>query len=142
MPTGSRSPGHASSRRVRERRIAAGLDFYRRLAESLLENGIAPWATLYHWDLPQELEDRGGWLIRDTASRFADYSALVTDELGDVISHWITLNEPWCSAFLGYASGYHAPGQNLGARAAHAAHHLLLGHGHAVAAIRDAAGCS
>jgi beta-glucosidase len=116
----------------------SGIDFYRRLAQSLIEHGIAPWATLYHWDLPQALEDRGGWLERDTALRFADYAALVADELGDVITHWITLNEPWCSAFLGYASGDHAPGLQVGSRSAHAAHHLLLGHGNAVAAIRTA----
>ncbi|HEY0260887.1 MAG TPA: GH1 family beta-glucosidase [Lacisediminihabitans sp.] len=117
----------------------AGLGFYRDLAEKLLERGIAPWATLYHWDLPQALEDRGGWLNRDTAFRFADYAALVAEELGDVIPNWITLNEPWCSAFLGYASGVHAPGRRVGAESAHAAHHLLLGHGLAVPAIRGAA---
>ncbi|MET3566775.1 beta-glucosidase [Leifsonia sp. 563] len=114
----------------------AGVDFYRRLAESLLQRGVTPWATLYHWDLPQALEDRGGWLQRDTALRFADYAAHVADQLGDLVSHWITLNEPWCSAFLGYASGYHAPGHTVGSRAAHAAHHLLLGHGHALEALR------
>jgi beta-glucosidase len=116
--------------------LAAGLDFYRRLAESQLERGITPWATLYHWDLPQALEDRGGWLQRDTALRFADYAAQVADALGDVISDWITLNEPWCSAFLGYASGHHAPGKNVGVRSAQAAHHLLLGHGLALQALR------
>jgi len=114
----------------------AGVDFYRRLAESLLQRGVTPWATLYHWDLPQALEDRGGWLQRDTAFRFADYAAHVADQLGDLVSHWITLNEPWCSAFLGYASGQHAPGHTVGSRAAHAAHHLLLGHGHALEALR------
>ncbi len=114
----------------------AGLDFYRRLAESLRERGITPWATLYHWDLPQALEERGGWLDRDTAMRFADYAALVAEELGDVVTDWITLNEPWCSAFLGYASGHHAPGRTLGSHSAHAAHHLLLGHGHALEALR------
>ncbi|MGO4298631.1 GH1 family beta-glucosidase [Leifsonia sp. RAF41] len=114
----------------------AGLDFYRRLAESLLERGVTPWATLYHWDLPQALEDRGGWLDRDTARRFADYAAIVAEELGDVVNDWITLNEPWCSAFLGYGSGHHAPGKTVGSRSAHAAHHLLLGHGHAVEALR------
>lgn len=115
----------------------AGIDFYRRVAEGLLERGIAPWATLYHWDLPQTLEDNGGWLERDTALRFAEYSAVVADELGDVISHWITLNEPWCSTFLGYAAGYHAPGRSLGTESSHAAHHLLLGHGLAVQTIRE-----
>jgi beta-glucosidase len=116
----------------------AGIDFYRRLAESLLERGITPWATLYHWDLPQALEDKGGWLQRDTALRFADYSAHVADELGDIVNDWITLNEPWCSSFLGYASGHHAPGKNLGARSAQAAHHLLLGHGLALEGLRAA----
>ena len=117
----------------------AGIDFYRRLAESLRERGVTPWATLYHWDLPQALEDRGGWLQRDTARRFADYAHEVADRLSDVVTDWITLNEPWCSAFLGYASGIHAPGRALGSRAAHAAHHLLLGHGLALEALRAAA---
>jgi beta-glucosidase len=117
----------------------AGIDFYRRLAESLRERGVTPWATLYHWDLPQALEDRGGWLQRDTARRFADYAHEVADRLSDVVSEWITLNEPWCSSFLGYASGIHAPGRALGSRAAHAAHHLLLGHGLALEALRAAA---
>ena len=114
----------------------AGIDFYRRLAEHLLERGVTPWATLYHWDLPQALQDRGGWLERDTAARFADYAAQVTEQLGDVVTDWITLNEPWCSSFLGYASGVHAPGQHVGARSAQAAHHLLLGHGLGLEAIR------
>ncbi|MBF0815940.1 beta-glucosidase [Microbacterium paludicola] len=117
---------------------AAGIGFYRRLAEQLLERGITPWATLYHWDLPQTLEDRDGWLNRDTALRFAEYSARVAEELGDIVKHWITLNEPWCSAFLGYGSGHHAPGRQEGSRAARAAHHLLLGHGLAMPALRDA----
>jgi beta-glucosidase len=117
---------------------AKGLAFYRNLAEDLLDHGITPYATLYHWDLPQALEDDGGWMARETALRFADYAGIVADELGDVIGDWITLNEPWCSTFLGYASGDHAPGKHLGARCAQAAHHLLLGHGRAVAAIRAA----
>lgn len=115
-----------------------GLDFYRQLTEALLERGITPYVTLYHWDLPQALEDKGGWLVRETAQRFADYSGLVAAELGDVVSHWITLNEPWCSSFLSYAGGEHAPGRRVGSAAAHAAHHLLLGHGLAVPAIRAA----
>ncbi|GAA3625834.1 GH1 family beta-glucosidase [Microlunatus ginsengisoli] len=115
-----------------------GLDFYRRIAETCLEHGVTPWATLYHWDLPQPLEDAGGWLSRDTAGRFADYAATTASALGDVVSHWITLNEPWCSAFLGYAAGVHAPGKSLGVEAAKAAHHLLLGHGEAVQALRAA----
>ncbi|ROP49161.1 MULTISPECIES: GH1 family beta-glucosidase [unclassified Rathayibacter] len=119
-----------------------GLDFYRGLAEQLLERGITPWATLYHWDLPQALEDDGGWLERDTAHRFAEYTARTVEALGDVIGDWITLNEPWCSSFLGYASGLHAPGRQEGTRAARAAHHLLLGHGLALPEIRRAAPAS
>jgi beta-galactosidase len=114
----------------------AGLDFYRRIAETCLERGVTPYATLYHWDLPQPLEDAGGWLNRDTAQRFADYAASTVGALGDVVKHWITLNEPWCSAFLGYAAGAHAPGKTLGVEAARAAHHLLLGHGLTVQALR------
>ncbi len=116
----------------------AGVDFYRRVAETCLQHGITPYATLYHWDLPQPLEDAGGWLNRDVAERFADYAAVTAEALGDVIQHWITLNEPWCSAFLGYASGVHAPGKTLGTRALEAVHHLLLGHGQAVGALRQA----
>jgi beta-galactosidase len=114
-----------------------GLDFYRRVAESCLDLGITPYATLYHWDLPQTLEDTGGWLNRDTAERFRDYAAATQAALGDVVRHWITLNEPWCSAFLGYAAGVHAPGKSLGGEAMKAAHHLLLGHGLAVNAMRE-----
>ena len=115
----------------------AGLDFYRRIAETCHEHGITPYATLYHWDLPQPLEDEGGWLNLDTAAAFRDYAALTHDALGDVIQHWITLNEPWCSAFLGYGNGVHAPGKQLGADALKAAHHLLVGHGLAVNAMRE-----
>ena len=114
----------------------AGLGFYDRLVDSLLEAGIAPAVTLYHWDLPQALEDGGGWRNRDTAARFAEYAALVHAHLGDRVQRWITLNEPWCSSFLGYANGRHAPGAREGAGALAAAHHLLLGHGLAVAALR------
>jgi beta-glucosidase len=113
-----------------------GLDFYRRLVDGLLEAGIQPWPTLYHWDLPQALEDAGGWPSRDTAYRFADYAALVHAALGDRIGTWTTLNEPWCSAFLGYASGVHAPGRREPAAAVRAAHHLMLGHGLATGAVR------
>ena len=116
----------------------AGLDFYQRLVEELLAAGIEPWVTLYHWDLPQELEDAGGWPARDTAARFADYAALVHGALGDRVRNWTTLNEPWCSAFLGYASGVHAPGRQNSADALGATHHLLLGHGLAAQAIRAA----
>lgn len=116
----------------------AGLDFYRRLVDELLAHGIEPWLTLYHWDLPQALEDAGGWAERDTADRFTEYAALVRDALGDRVRHWITLNEPWCSSFLGYGSGAHAPGRRDRTAAVRAAHHLLLGHGHAVQVLRGA----
>ncbi|MBF4769228.1 beta-glucosidase [Nocardioides agariphilus] len=115
---------------------AAGLAFYDRLVDELLGHGIAPWLTLYHWDLPQVLEDRGGWTVRDTAYRFADYAESVYDVLGDRVPTWTTLNEPWCSAFLGYTSGDHAPGRQEGAIGLVAAHHLLLGHGLALDALR------
>ena len=92
---------------------------------------------MYHWDLPQPLEDAGGWLNRDTAAAFRDYAAITHEALGDVIKHWITLNEPWCSAFLGYAAGVHAPGKTVGKESMKAAHHLLLGHGMAIQAMRE-----
>ncbi len=117
----------------------AGLDFYDRLVDGLLDNGIEPWPTLYHWDLPSPLEQAGGWPARETAERFAEYAAVVAATLGDRVAHWITLNEPWCSAFLGYGSGRHAPGRTEPAAAVAAAHHLLLGHGLAVEAVRAAA---
>jgi beta-glucosidase len=117
---------------------AAGSAFYDRLVDELLSAGIRPAVTLYHWDLPQELEDAGGWAVRDTAYRFADYAQLVAARLGDRVSLWCTLNEPWCSAFLGYGSGHHAPGRTDPAAALAAAHHLLLGHGLAVRALRAA----
>jgi beta-glucosidase len=117
----------------------AGLDFYERLVDCLLANGISPWATFYHWDLPQALEERGGWASRDTAFRFADYVRTVLDRLGDRVPVWTTLNEPWCAAFLGYASGIHAPGRTEPAAAIAAVHHLLLAHGLGLAAIRDLA---
>ncbi|MEU5879522.1 GH1 family beta-glucosidase [Spirillospora sp. NPDC047279] len=114
----------------------AGLDFYRRLVDALLEAGIEPWPTLYHWDLPQALEDAGGWPERETAHRFADYATIVHDALGDRVHHWTTINEPWCAAFLGYASGEHAPGRIDAAGSLRAAHHLMLGHGLAVEGMR------
>lgn len=106
-----------------------GLDFYRKLVDDLLAQNIKPFVTLYHWDLPQELEDAGGWPERDTAYRFAEYASLVYDALSDRVDNWITLNEPWCTAFLGYGSGQHAPGRSNGADALKAAHHLNLAHG-------------
>ncbi|MFJ1704699.1 GH1 family beta-glucosidase [Kitasatospora sp. NPDC088346] len=116
--------------------VEQGLDFYRRLVDELLAAGIQPVATLYHWDLPQELEDAGGWPVRETAERFGEYAAIAADALGDRVRFWTTLNEPWCSAFLGYGSGVHAPGRTDPADALRAAHHLNLGHGRAVAALR------
>jgi len=113
-----------------------GLDFYKRLVEELLSSGIEPAATLYHWDLPQALEDQGGWLNRDTARHFQDYAATVFGELGDAVRLWITLNEPWCSAYLGYGSGVHAPGKSDLNWYLRAAHHLLLAHGLALQAFR------
>ncbi|MDX3524572.1 GH1 family beta-glucosidase [Streptomyces scabiei] len=115
----------------------AGLDFYSRLVDELLAQGIKPAVTLYHWDLPQDLEDAGGWPERDTAYRFADYARLAVEALGDRVEQWITLNEPWCSAFLGYASGVHAPGRTDPAASLQAAHHLNLAHGLGAAAMRS-----
>ncbi|CAL9355362.1 GH1 family beta-glucosidase [Streptomyces atacamensis] len=115
-----------------------GLDFYSRLVDGLLEKGIRPVVTLYHWDLPQELEDAGGWPERATAERFAEYASLVAGALGDRVERWTTLNEPWCSAFLGYGSGVHAPGRTDQADALRAAHHLNLAHGLGTQALRAA----
>jgi beta-glucosidase len=117
----------------------AGIAFYDRLVDELLRSGIDPWLTLYHWDLPQELEDAGGWPTRDTAYRFADYAMLVFDRLRDRVDRWTTLNEPFCSAMLGYYHGNQAPGrQDFGAAIA-AVHHLLLGHGLAAQRMRAVA---
>ena len=116
-----------------------GLAFYGRLVDGLLERGIRPIATLYHWDLPQALEDLGGWTNRDTAYRFADYAHLVGEALGDRVAMWTTLNEPWCSAYLGYGSGAHAPGITSGRAALTAVHHLNLAHGLGLTALRDVA---
>jgi beta-glucosidase len=115
----------------------AGLDFYSRLVDTLLEHDIRPLVTLYHWDLPQALQDSGGWLRRDTAARFAEYAGLVAERLGDRVPAFTTLNEPWCSAFLGYASGRHAPGGQRAPDGYRAAHHLLLAHGWGASALRS-----
>jgi beta-glucosidase len=115
-----------------------GLDFYDRLVDGCLSRDVRPIATLYHWDLPQALEDAGGWPARDTAQRFADYSAVVAERLGDRVTAWTTHNEPWCAAFLGYAAGVHAPGRREPEASFAAAHHLLLGHGLATTALRAA----
>jgi beta-glucosidase len=117
----------------------AGLAFYDRLVDELLGRGVDPWVTLYHWDLPQELEDAGGWPVRDTAYRFADYAMLVFDALSDRVHAWTTLNEPLCTAMLGYYRGVQAPGRRDFGAAIHAVHHLLLGHGLAVQRMRAAA---
>ncbi|PFG40710.1 beta-glucosidase [Georgenia soli] len=117
-----------------------GVAFYRDLVDALLEAGINPVVTLYHWDLPQELEDEGGWTNRATAYAFAEYARAMARELGDRVEVWTTLNEPWCSAFLGYASGVHAPGRTDPAGALAAAHHLNLAHGLAAQAIREELG--
>ena len=113
-----------------------GLDFYDRLVDALLARGIRPLATLYHWDLPLALQDRGGWLVRDTAYAFADYAEVVARRLGDRVDWWITHNEPWCSAYLGYALGIHAPGLHDKQLAVEAGHHILLSHGLAVPRMR------
>jgi beta-glucosidase len=105
-----------------------GLDYYDAVVDGLLGRGIRPFPTLYHWDLPQPLEDAGGWPSRDTALRFADYAGLVAERLGDRVRTWSTHNEPWCTAFLGYAAGVFAPGRREPAAAYASAHHLLLSH--------------
>lgn len=114
----------------------AGLDFYDRLVDRLLEAGITPFATLYHWDLPQTLQDEGGWPARSTAEAFAEYGDVVSRRLGDRVKHWITHNEPFVVAFTGHVEGRHAPGLQDFPAALAAAHHLLLSHGWAVPLIR------
>lgn len=118
--------------------VQKGLDFYRRLTDELLEAGIRPVATLYHWDLPQELEDAGGWPQRETARRFGDYAGIMADALGDRVATWTTLNEPWCAAFLGYGSGVHAPGRTSASASLRAAHHFNLAHGLAAQVLHTA----
>jgi beta-glucosidase len=113
-----------------------GVDFYSRLVDELLDAGIMPWLTLYHWDLPQALQDRGGWVNRDTADLFTEYALGVHDALGDRVKVWTTLNEPWCSSFLSYTAGIHAPGHYSVAEGMLASHHLLLGHGQTVRELR------
>lgn len=117
---------------------ADGLAFYDRLVDLLLDAGIAPMATLYHWDLPQALHERGGWLSRDMVDRFADYAAIVADRLADRVAYWCPVNEPNVHALSGYALGAHAPGERLIFGAIAVVHHLLLAHGRAVAALRAA----
>ncbi|WP_214468016.1 glycoside hydrolase family 1 protein [Microbacterium flavescens] len=113
-----------------------GVDFYKRLVDELLDADILPWLTLYHWDLPQALQDKGGWANRDTADRFTEYALDMHDALGDRVDVWTTLNEPWCSSFLSYTAGLHAPGHYSVTEGVLAAHHLMLGHGQAVRELR------
>ena len=116
----------------------AGLAFYDRLVDALLEAGITPFPTLYHWDLPQAQQDRGGWPERSTAERFGEYAAVVAERLGDRVTHWATLNEPLCSAWIGHLDGHMAPGLKDLIAAVRASYHLHLGHGLAVQAVRAA----
>ncbi len=113
-----------------------GLDFYDRLVDGMLARGIAPHLTLYHWDLPQTLQDEGGWTNRDVAGRFAEYAVIVAQRLGDRVQSIATLNEPWCSSILSYQIGEHAPGWHDRRAALAAAHHLMLGHGLAMQGMR------
>ena len=115
----------------------AGIEFYERLVDRLLERQILPFVTLYHWDLPQALQEIGGWANRDVAHYFRDYAAAVYEALGDRVHHWITHNEPWVTAVLGYTQGIHAPGIQDPRQGVAAAHNLLLSHGEAVLAMRD-----
>jgi beta-glucosidase len=126
MPTGSGSTS------------PEGIGFYDRLVDGLLDRGITPVATLYHWDLPSPLEAAGGWPARDTAYRFADYAQVVAERFADRVDRWATLNEPWCSAFLGYCSGTFAPGRSDAGDSLAAIYHLILGHGLAVERLRAA----
>jgi beta-glucosidase len=115
---------------------AKGLDFYDRLVDALLEAGLRPFVNLYHWDLPQALEDAGGWPVRSTAEAFAEYADVVGARLGDRVGDWITHNEPFCASWLGYGMGVHAPGRTSARDALAAAHHLLLSHGWTVEVLR------
>ncbi len=115
----------------------AGVDFYKRLVDELLDADILPWLTLYHWDLPQALQEKGGWANRDTAARFTEYALDMHDALGDRVKVWTTLNEPWCSSFLSYTAGIHAPGHYSVEEGMLAAHHLMLAHGQTIGALRE-----
>lgn len=117
-----------------------GIDFYDRLIDGLLARGIKPVATLFHWDLPSELEEAGGWPVRDTAYRFADYAQAMGERYADRVDRWATLNEPWCSAYLGYCAGYFAPGRREPGASLAAVYHLILGHGLAIERLRAAGG--
>jgi len=120
----------------------AGLDFYDRLVDDLLANGLDPYVTLYHWDLPQVLEDRGGWPARETVEAFTEYTEVVVSRLGDRVRHWITQNEPWVASWLGYGLGVHAPGRKSDSDALAAGHHILLAHGRAAEILRREAPAS
>ncbi|MCY4746046.1 GH1 family beta-glucosidase [Pelomonas sp. UHG3] len=124
--------GHLGRGAVNE----AGLAFYDRLVDAMLERGLDPWCTLYHWDLPQALQDQGGWLSRETVAAFVEYTDIVTRRLGDRVKHWITHNEPWCSSMMSYWENVHAPGGTSFADALQASHHILLSHGLAIPVIR------
>lgn len=115
---------------------AKGVDFYSRLVDELLDADILPWLTLYHWDMPQALQEAGGWTNRDTVSRFLEYAGTMHDALGDRVNVWTTLNEPWCSSFLSYTGGEHAPGHTSVAEGLLASHHLLLAHGETIRELR------
>ncbi|WP_308492555.1 GH1 family beta-glucosidase [Microbacterium terrisoli] len=115
----------------------AGVAFYERLVDELLDAGIRPWLTLYHWDLPDALQARGGWTVRETADRFTEYALDLHDALGDRVDVWTTLNEPWCASFLSYTGGEHAPGHTSVEEGLLAAHHMLLGHGQVVRELRS-----
>src|SRR5690606_5239760 len=114
----------------------AGVDFYDRLIDGMLERGIKPYATLYHWDLPSALQDRGGWMNRDIANWFGDYATLIAEKFGDRLTATATINEPWCVAFLSHYLGVHAPGYRDLRAAARAMHHVLFAHGTAIDALR------
>jgi beta-glucosidase len=118
---------------------AAGLDFYDRVVDGALARGIQPVVTLYHWDLPQWLQDKGGWATRDVAEHFGDFTGAVLERLGDRVPRWITLNEPYCFTFIGHLEGRHAPGLRDEATAVSTVHHAMLAHGQALARIRDQA---
>src|SRR5690606_9858147 len=113
-----------------------GIDFYSRLVDELLAAEIVPWLTLYHWDMPQALQERGGWAVRESAERFTEYALSLHDALGDRVDIWTTLNEPWCASFLSYTAGAHAPGLFSVEEGLLAAHHLLLGHGQVIGELR------
>ena len=116
----------------------SGMDFYDRLVDTLLENNITPFVTLNHWDIPQGLEDLGGWTNRDMVQQFVKYSHYLSRDLGDRVTNWITHNEPWCISFLGYVEGRKPPGlKGAWAKSLHTAHHLLLSHGKAVPEIKS-----